>query len=266
MAKTFPKGKKRSFRKKTSSKKAPTKNFVKAVQAIIKKDVETKTIYTQQYNTFFNSGINSSADCLQLISTMGNGTADASRIGDQVRALRLRCKGFLMTRFTGSAGTTYYQNCRIGVRLMVVQPKMYSSLGAIQANATTWLPTLLKKGLTTTAFTGIVPDLMADINRDAITVYHDKVFYVQNPYSNAVLGSAGNNLLIPLETCKFFNLSMKLNSKVLRYDSSIDSGLTPTNFNPVVLLGYCYLDGSSPDSVTTQISMSYDSYLDYEDA
>ena len=267
MAKTFPgKTKRKSFRKKTFKKKAPSKNLVKAIQAVIHKDVESKSVYTQQFATFFNSGINISTDCLPLIANMGNGTADASRIGDQVRAQRLRCKGFIISRFTGGVATTYYQNCRIGVRVMVVQPKMYSSLGAIQANAGTWLPTLLKKGLTTVGFTGIVPDLLADINRDAITVYHDKVFYLLNPYANTVIGSAGNTLLMPTETCKFFNLNMKLNNKVLKYDSSIDSGLTPTNFNPVVLLGYVYLDGSPPDTGTTNISMSYDAYLDYEDA
>ena len=107
---------------------------------------------------------------------------------------------------------------------------------------------------------------MADVNKDAITVYYDKVFYVQNPFSPAVLFGAQQNLLMPLETCKFFNVNLKLKNKTLKYDSAIDSGLTPTNFNPVMILGYCYLDGSSPDTVTTQISMSFDSYLDYEDA
>lgn len=254
---------KRPYKKRAQKLSKP---MTKAIQKIIHKDVETKTAYTQQYNTFFNSAINSSGDILPLIPSIANGTGDANKIGDQIRGQKLRIRGNLMTRFTGATGTTYYNNCRVGVRLMIVQPKMFSNLGAIQAFATTWQATLLKKGATTTGFTGIIPDLYADINRDAITVYYDKVFYVQNPYSTAVLGSPQTNLLMPTGTCKFFSKTINLKNKLLRFDSTIDSGLTPTNFNPVAILGYCYLDGSSPDAVTTQIAMSFDSNFDYEDA
>lgn len=243
-----------------------SKPVARAVQQIVNKNVETKTAYTQQYNTFFNSAINFSGDNLAIMPNISAGTSDASRIGDQIRGKRLRIKGNLMTRFTGSAGTTYYNNCRIGVRMMIVQPKMYHNKGAIDANAATWQATLLKKGSTTTGFTGIIPDLYADINRDAITVYYDKVFYVTNPYSNAVFGTTQSNLLMPTGTCRFFRKTINLRNKLLRYDNSIDSGLTPTNFNPVCILGYCYLDGSSPDAVTTNIAMSYDCNFDYEDA
>jgi len=240
--------------------------FRVAVQKAINKDVENKTIYTQQFNTFFNSGMTTAADCLQVVANMGNGTADFQRIGDQVRAQRLRIKGHFISRFTGSAGTTYYQNCRIGVRILVVQPKMYTDLTTIQNNATTWLPTLLKRGGTTVAFTGIVPDLYSDVNTDAITKYYDKVWYIQNPYSNAALFSGGNNLVMPDGTTRFFSKTFNLRNKLLRYDSSISAGLTSTNYNPVMLLGYVYLDGSTPDTVTTQIAISFDSYMDYQDA
>ena len=240
--------------------------FRVAVQKVIHQDVENKTVFTNQFNTQFNSGMTTSADCLQVVANMGNGSADYQRIGDQVRSQRLRIKGHFISRFTGSTGTTYYQNCRIGVRILIVQPKMYNSLGAITANATTWLPTLLKRGGATVGFTGIIPDLYSDVNTDAITKYYDKIWYIQNPYSNAVLGSGGNNLLMPDGTCRFFSKTFNLRNKLLRYDSSIDAGLTSTNYNPVMLLGYVYLDGSTPDSVTTNIAMSFDSYMDYEDA
>ena len=247
-------------------KKGPSKGLVKAIKSVIHKQAETKQVYTQQFNTFFNSGINSAGDCLQVVANMGQGTGDNQRIGDQVRAQSLKIKGFFISRFTGSTGTTYYQNCRIGVRVMIVQPKAYSGLGAITANATTWQSTLLKRGGTTVGFTGIIPDLYSDINTDAITCYYNKVFYIQNPYSNAVLGSAGNTLLMPSGTTRFFGKTLKLRNKCLKYDSSIDSGLTSTNYNPVMLLGYCYLDGSSADTVTTQIAMSFDAYTYFEDS
>lgn len=269
---------KKSFKKSTSSfiKRRPkkiissksSKSFAKKVKAIIHKDVETKQAFNNQFSQIqsYNSAINSSGDCAVLIPNIANGTTDNARIGDQIRAQKLTIKGHLITRFTGSTGTTYYQNCRIGVRMFIVQPKSFLSINNITSNATTWQSTLLKKGGTTSGFTGVISDLYAPVNTDAITCYYDKVFYVQNPYSNAVFGSTMSNLLMPTGTCKFFSKTLKLRNKLLKYDATIDSGLTPVAFNSVLIMGYCYLDGSSPDTVTTNLAMSYVSTLDYEDA
>lgn len=246
----------------------PSKSFVKKVQSIVHKDVETKQAYNNQYLQIqsYNSAINSSGDCAILVPNIASGTSDNARIGDQIRAQKLKITGHLITRFTGSSGTTYYQNCRIGVRMFIVQPKSFQSQSSITGNATTWQATLLKKGGTTSGFTGLISDLYAPVNTDAITCYYDKVFYVQNPYSNAVFGSTMSNLLMPTGTCKFFSKTIKLRNKVLKYDASIDSGLTPVAYNPVLIMGYAYLDGSSADTVTTNLAMSYVSVLDYEDA
>lgn len=260
--------KKNGYRKKTMSKSKSNKAFVKKVKTIIKADIEDKQAYNNQFSQIqsYNSAINSSGDCAILVPNIANGTADNARIGDQIRGKALKVQGHLITRFTGSTGTTYYQNCRIGVRLFIVQPKSFLSQGGITSNATTWQATLLKKGGTTSGFTGLISDLYSPVNTDAITVYYDKVFYVQNPYSNAVFGSTMSNLLMPNETCRFFGKTIKLRNKVLKYDANIDSGLTPTQFNPVMIMGYAYLDGSSPDTVTTNLAMSYVSTLNYEDA
>lgn len=256
----------RPARKGRSSK--PSKAFVKKVKSIIHKEVETKQAFTNQFSQIqsYNSAINSSGDCAILMPGMSNGTGDSQRIGDQIRAQKLKITGHLITRFTGSSGTTYYQNCRIGVRMFIVQPKSFLSSSNITTNATTWQSTLLKKGGTTTGFTGLISDLYAPVNTDAITCYYDKVFYVQNPYSSAVFGTTSSNLMMPTGTTKFFSKTLKLRNKLLKFDSTIDSGLTPVNFNPVLIMGYSYLDGSSPDAVTTNLAMSYASVLDYEDS
>lgn len=245
-----------------------SKAFKKAVQKIVHKDVETKQAFANQYLQIqnYNSGINSSGDNNFIVPAISNSTLDNGRIGDQIRAQKLTVKGYFISRFTGTAGSTYYQNCRIGVRMFIVQPKAYLGQGAISSASTAWMGALLKKGGTTSAFTGLINDLYAPVNTDAITCYYDKVFYVQNPYSNAILGSGTANLLMPTGTTKFFSKTIKLRNKCLKYDTSVDSGLTPVNYNPTLLLGYCYLDGTSGDSVTTQIGLSWDSILDYEDA
>lgn len=266
MRKYQKKGVRKNYKKRKARSSKPSKALIKTIQKVIHKDVETKSAYVQQFNTFFNSGINSGGDCLPLVGTITQGTTDNNRIGDQVRAQKLRVSGHFISRFTGTTGTTYYNNCRIGVRMMIVQPKSFLSAGAIVANATTWQGQLLKRGSTITGFTGIIPDLYSDINTDAVTVYYDKVSYIQNPYSNAALFSPDPNLVMPSGTTRFFSKTINLRNKLLKFSSGIDAGATPTNYNPVMILGYAYLDGSSADSVTTQIAMSFDSYVDYEDA
>jgi len=66
-------------------------------------------------------------------------------------------------------------------------------------------------------------------------------------------------------TIKFFNFSLKVKNKLLRYDSAVGSDVEPTNYAPFICLGYTFLDGTSPDTVSTNVSLSYDSVLTYED-
>lgn len=259
---------KKTYYKKKSGKGYTSKAFKQAVQSVVSKNVETKQAFTTQFSQIqnYNSSINSSGDNNFVVPNLGQGFGDNMRNGDQITGKKLTLKGHFITRFTGAAGSTYYQNCRIGVRLMLIQPKSYAGQGNISANSTTWMATLLKNGGTTKGFTGLISDLYSPINTDAITSYYDRVYFVQNPYSNAVLGSTANNLLMPVGTTKFFSKTIKLRNKVIKYDNSIDSGLTPVNYNPTLLIGYSYLDGTSGDSVTTQIGFSWVGILDYEDA
>lgn len=243
---------------KASSSKTDEKTFKKKVQAIINKNVEDKQAYKNFSDINYNSGISSSADLNFLIPNIANGNTDSSRIGDQIHAKKLVIQGHMISNLTLSS----YSDCRIGVRMMIVQPKSYIGYDAINSSASTWLAYLLKKGATTTAFTGSVSDFYAPINRDSITVYADKHFYVNAPY---VPGSVTNDLSTRNST-KFFKISLKVKNKLLKYDTANNSGLTPTNYNPVLILGYCHLDNSTPDTITTQINLSFISTLDYQDA
>jgi len=171
--------------------------------------------------------------------------------------MQLRMKGILTTTLTYNSNS----NCRLGVRVFIVQPKMYSNYDAVYANATTWMSTLLRKGLSTVGFTGLINDLTLDVNREAITVYHDKVYYVNTPYLVSSVGDATT-----YNSVRFINKTIKLRNKLLKFDSIFNSGKTPTNFNPVLLVGYVHLDGSGADTLTTQVSFTSNTYLDYEDA
>jgi len=252
MVKKSPITKKRVIRRRRARR---PNTFVKRVQAIISKQTESKQAFTTLAPTYYNSGISAVADMTQIVPNISQSLADNGRVGDQLRAQSLICKGALQI----SGASSSYSNSRIACRLFIVQPKNLGSLSAV-TGTTSWLSTLLKKGGTTTAFTGVMSDLWAPVNTDAVTKYYDKIFYLDTAYvSVAGTSTTGNSV-------KFFTKKLMLRNKLVKYDNSIDSGLTPVNYNPVMLLGYVHMDGSSPDTLTTAVSLQYDSIFNYEDA
>lgn len=250
-------------RRRNPRKKAPAKlstPMIKAVQKLIHKDVETKMAYHALTTTSYNSAIDANTDTSKCIPAIAQGTGDNSRIGDQIRAQSCVIKGAIVYNpSTGQYGT--YANSRLGVRLMVVQPKQYANIDNVQNNASTWLTYLLKKGGSPVGFNGNLSDLWAPINSDAITKYYDKVFYLDAPYQATAVGSTTMG-----RSTKIFKIPLKLRNKLIKYDNSVSSGQYPTNYAPVVVLGYVHMDGSSPDTLTTAVQMTYDSIFTYEDA
>lgn len=254
---------KRAVRKHRSASK-PSKAFARKVQAIIHKDVETKSACTIFPLTAFNSGINAAADLCGVVPAISQGIQDNNRIGDQLRAQSLVIKGYLT--MTQGLSTTL-ANARIGVRLMLVCPKAYPSYDGATANAATWLGALLKAGGSTFGFSGgSARDLFADVNTDAITCYYDKVHYLSMPYYN-VATSVGLVTQDLRQSTKFFTIRKNLRNLLLKYDATFgNAGLYPTNKIMFLVAGYYHLDGSAADVATTVLNMAYDSYLNYEDA
>lgn len=234
------------------------KSTIKLIQHVVNANAENKDAYkTGSQN--YNSGIDNSTDLTFLVPNISQGDADASRDGQMILAKSLKVKGHMIMNL----GYAQIDDCRICVRLMIVQPKSYVGYDAINNSAATWLSQLLKKGNTTSAFTGAIQDLYADINTDSVTKYYDKLFYLQ---SNYVPTSNVGNMSQP-NSVKFFSKTIKFKGKgkKLLYDSSNNSGLTPTNYNPVIILGYAHLNGGGADVANTQVTMSYTSELDYQD-
>lgn len=260
----YPKRRKnvRKPRAKRPYKKRAMKSstrFTKAVQRIIHKDAETKQAFTNLVPTSFNSGISSLGDVIQVLPNVSQGTADNGRIGDQIRAQSLTVKGAVVwSPSVGSFGT--FANSRLGVRIFIVQPRNLTDYTSVNGAYSSWQNILLKKGGTTSAFTGQLSDLWAPINSDAIIKYYDKVFYLNGTYQSTAVGSTQL-----LGSTKIFSHTFKLRNKLLKYDNTIGSGITPVNYAPVMLIGYCHMDGSGPDTVSTAVVAMADMILNYED-
>lgn len=259
MAKTFPKGKRKSFRKKTFTKAKSSKAFVKKVQKIIHADVETKQAYHIMAPTNFNSGIDVTGDVIRVLPNISTGVDSNNRIGQQLKAQNLVIKGCVSwSPSVGTFGT--FANARLGVRIMVVQPRNYSEVNQVITSATTWLPNLLQKGGVAAPFQGQINDLWAPINTEAIIKYYDKVIMLNGTYQASNVGFSQL-----LGATKFFNINLKCRNKTLKYETNISTN-NPTNYAPVFLIGYAHLDGSGPDTVSTALVCQWDAVFNFEDA
>lgn len=248
-----------STRKKISKKNAkPSKALKKAVESIMAKKTEDKTGYKEEAVVAYNSPISVSSDIKFLMPDVGQGAQEGNRIGDQLFGKRLIINGILGLDLSYA---TARPACRIGVRVFMVQPKLYTDRASITANANSWLPYLLRKGNVATAFNGSVPDLYAPVNSEVVTTYYDKVHYLSMPYMATAAGQQETAF-----SYRHFKYALKMTNKKLLYDSNYQAGQQPTNYSPVILLGYAHLDGSSADTQNTQVTMQFNSWFDYEDA
>jgi len=260
-------GKSQSRAKTSKGKRAKrakprrSKNTLKRkVLKIINSEAETKQAYTELQPTQFNSGISGTGDILQIIPNIGVGSGEAQRIGNEVEMWKLQVKGAIVySPSTGQYGT--FANARLAARVFIVQPRMYSNIDAIVSNATLWQSQLLRKGLTQVGFTGVMNDLWAPINTDAIIKYYDKVHYLTGPYVASAVGSVQM-----IGSTKTFSWTKRFKTgKKLRFDPDFTSGFQPTNYCPVLMIGYVHMDGSAPDTLTTAINVQFDSTLSFKD-
>lgn len=246
--------------RKTARRSAASTNMVRTVKQIVSSLTETKQAFytTGDAPVKFNSGIDSLGDMRDVLPQITQSTADNGRIGDQIRAKSLNIKGFIKLDIAPTIGTTGMPN--VVVRMLVVSLKSKTNFTEATSSVTP-LGSLIKKGGTTTTFSGVLRDVNAPINTDMWTVHSDKKYYLKQDYVN---GSQG-----PMDvsnTVRFFNIRLKCKNKLLKYDSSISSALLPTNYGPMILLGYSFLDGTTPDTVNTRVGLQYDTILNYEDA
>lgn len=245
--------------------RARSSNFKKKVLKVIHSQNENKHATTSTTLRIINDAP-STTDMFQIIPNISAGTGDNARVGDEIKPLSLRVRmtlDHLPPINVNSTARTYY-----GIRVMIVQPRQFRGLIQIAANADTWLSNLLRDGGTKIAFNVANPkSVMLPINSDEIITYYDKVYYESFPnvYQSA---TAPTSYIYQTEWQKYGHkelaLSLKVSKKTFKYDSNVNSGLTPVNYNPVLIVGICNMHGTT--DVTSNLSFSYTSQLTYEDA
>lgn len=262
---------KKAYKKSKKSVAKPSKSFAKKVKKVLHEQAESKQAYINLGDTLtnFNSTISGSNDMLQIVPNISQGTADYQRIGDQIRAQKLTISGHVKlyppTQVAGSM-TNAPQLSNVMARLFILSLKPAQAYDAAMSYSGQ-LSGLLKKGGTVVGFTGKISDLYAPVNTDLFTVHHDQLINLSQSYTFLPTTSSGQNdvSIQSDKTVKFFNKTIKLKNKLLKYDSTWGGGISPVNYGPFLCMGYVYLNGSSADTVNTQLGMTFISTLQYED-
>lgn len=231
----------------------------------LSRQTETKTAIIQYDNQACNSGISVTGDFRELIPQITQGVTEGSRLGNRVNLKGIYVKGHIIASTIASTTSLVDKlagnippNARIGVRMMVVAGRRYNEVNASTLSAYT--DRLLSIGTLQTSFDGNVRDMYADIARDTVKVYYDKVFYINTPVmyninTTAPAGTTSQDSVANVSgSCKFFKFKIPTKVAKLIYNDAIDY---PLNFRPYLALGYCHLDGSTADVVTTAVKLSF---------
>ncbi len=259
----YKKGVKRTKRRRMYSKKGKN-SIVKIIDERIQKKAEPKHAQFSQLSTVVNDNP-AAGNIYQVVPNISEVFADNGRNGNAINPTSLRLKLCLWHLPPASINTdnhTFY-----AIRVMIVQPKQFRGLAQIQSNSETWLSTLLRDGGTTVGFNqASMKSILLPINSDAITTYYDKVYYEHFPRVNASTTIPTSYVYAIEESrlaTKTLNINMKVKNKIFHYDALVNSGLTPDNYNPVLIIGVCNVNGYT--QTTSNMTLNFSSTLTYRD-
>lgn len=262
---------KRRFRKgrrgvvKKAVRKARNSVFRKKVLSVIHKQAENKIAQlTQAYTAVPDAPRTTGVDCFQIVPSVSSSPVSGTfyRLGEKIRLRSLVVKGYFTYDPSFVIGTTNLNN--MGLRIMVVQPKANKNLTDIQSNANQFVQNLLQNGSVSQQFSNSVPgSLYYPINKEMLTVYYDKVSYLNQPYIQQVTAS-GEVVIDTNRLTKHFTIRIPVSNKTLLYDASMGSlGVNSTNFNPVLMFGVVQMDGFANAAIKGHVF--YTSHMEYED-
>lgn len=259
----YKKGIKNKQRKLMYSKKSK-KNIEKIVDRRINGKAETKHA-TKKVEQFSVNDTPSAGGIHQIVPNVSEVFADNGREGNKIQPTSLKIDMQLWHQAPTSLNTE--NHCYYGVRVMIVQPRQFRGLTQIQANADSWLSVLLKDGGSNIGFDQSKPySLTLPINSDAIITYYDKVYYEHFPRVNAS-ATTPTSYIYSLEhsrqATKNLKINLKVSKKSFKYDANVNTGLTPDNYNPVLLVGIVNMNGLVQSN--SYMILNFTSKLSYKD-
>lgn len=245
--------------KKKPSVPVSVKSYVKKS---ISRNIETKMASDQFTITGFNSSITAQSDCIKVLPTVAQGQGQNSRIGSQIKPVKLVIKGYVI--YNADA----LSNARmIGARLFCYSDRSISNY-QVGINSGNNLQ-LLELGGVPVQYTGTTMNYLSPHNSSLFKFYADKRMKILKPYglTNALTPSASNEIT-GMSSSMFHPFTITIPASkmpsTLRFDETLSGN--PTNFAPYISVGYSDLLGFTADTTVTQIELCFCSTLYYKDA
>jgi hypothetical protein len=252
-------------KRKAPPKKRVVKRTKKGSGKLVKliKKVAAEQVHRQIENkqqsydlalTTFNNAATGFGDQLRVMPFINLGVNAADRTGDTITLRSLRILGHMVVNPAILTADNARQ--RIMVRMVILQPKTFGTYTTMQANAG-FMDTVLRNGNSTQSMDGSIKSMYLPYNYEAFRIYAAKRVILR---SDAIIG---NGIINGQYATSFFSFNMKVKNKKVKYN---DTSSEPMAFCPIMLLSYCFLDGSATSLLSTAVSMSFNSTVVYEDA
>ena len=258
----FPKAKAKAKARPTSVKAICSK----MIKASLSKVVETKLVQVGYQQISFNSGATGSGDATNIVPALSQGDGISARTGNRVYGMNLEIRGHLFLVPNDSQGRANVQ-----ARVMIVTPKVYRQSTIAIAQYADWIDKVLINGTGFLGLNGTIESMYLPVNKKAVTVHADRKFYISNTATLAAVAPGIGPTAISFYTTNnykdsykpfVFNIPIKKN---LDYQGNLDD--KPTNFGPVMLVSYVYLDNRvSADTSTTGLQCNFNCMMKFKDA
>lgn len=237
---------------KKNSKQLVTKGYL---QRVLKSETELKHAVNLLTLTWYNSGINSSADMWQVLPGISPGTGNGHRIGDKINPTSLVINGYMKLATAEINGGDVAAR-RILARLFCYAPKFRKSYDDGVGGLTQILD---NNG--PAIFTGANYDVVMPKNFEEFVFYEDKVVNLckGSGVSDSTGASAASNP--NPDSIYFFKIVIKPPKELVYTDVTTN----PTNWAPILAAGYTNVN-AGPDTTLTKLGITATATLYYRDA
>lgn len=264
---TRPKGR-RVYRKKTGYGKKTSRSFATKVKKIVHRMAENKTWTQTAANVSLPAPIIGSTSAtsvqpwsLSLLPTLSQGTGSSNRIGNRVRMVKNRIRGFVNVKPYNSTTNTY--QAPIMVKLFIFSSKTFNNFVG-DMGFSNWQQ-FFKINNADTGFVGNPLDMLYEVNSELWTLHATRSFQLNTSLSGtitvsgAVYQSTSGKFSVP------FSFDLIKYAKDLKYDDN--SSTRVTNRSLLMTACCCYADGTTNGYVVPYdlAEIHYIQDIEYED-
>jgi len=248
-----------------NKKKGLNKTEKAEIASMIATGKEDKQASTNTGLIAHNSAIGQ-GDLIRVIPSIPYGIQEGQRIGNEITAKKIHVQGLVNLLFDPSASRS-----KIGIRVMIFSVKGIANAEVARANTGDWINAILRDGTNVRPFNGAIRDYFLPHNSDLITMHAERRFTLTQPFLwNTGLSPASTTVPIQEQyATKFWKATLKVKGKKLKFSADTagqPNEVFPMNYGPLMAVGYCKLDGSAPDVLSTGLSMQTSAQIYYEDA